>query len=209
MDFTQAGDIALLIGRVALGLTIFAHGANKLKGGLDGTAGWFSGIGLRPGKLHAVLAIWGEIISGLLLAVGLLTSFAALGIVGLMVSAGWLVHRNNGFFIIKEGWEYTFILAVFAVVIAMLGPGGISVDSLLDVSDDMDEWTGLILSAGGGVSAAVLLLAIFYHPSRTDGEDATGGDADALTEATGGEATGEVAGAGGETAMGDRTAEDS
>ena len=33
-----------------------------------------------------------------------------------MVVAAWTVHRENGFFIVKSGWEYNLVLGVAAVV---------------------------------------------------------------------------------------------
>ena len=72
-------ELPLLIIRIALGLTLAAHGYNKFfKGGrIEGTGRWFDSMGMRPGKAHAFLAACGEIGSGLFLAMGLLTSFAA------------------------------------------------------------------------------------------------------------------------------------
>lgn len=171
-DFSTAVDVALLIARVALGLTIFAHGYAKFfKGGkIEGTAGWFSSIGMKPGKMHAYFAALGEMGSGLFLAFGFFTSLAALGIVGLMAVAGWVVHRHNGFFIISEGWEYTFVIALFAVIIAMIGPGDISIDYATGLDENLDGWTGLIVAGGGGISAAALLLSIFYHPAKPEAE---------------------------------------
>lgn len=159
-------NLALLIMRVSLGLTLAAHGYNKFfKGGrIAGTASWFDSIGMRPGKVHAVLAAGGEIAAGLFLALGLLTSFAALGFVGLMTVAYWTVHRDKGFMILGEGWEYVFILAVSAVVVAMLGPLEWSIDSAIGWDDTFDGYTGLAISAGGGVLAAVALLAAFFRP---------------------------------------------
>lgn len=159
-------DLALLMLRVALGFTMVAHGVNKIKGGIGGTAGWFDSIGMRPGKMHAWFAAGGEITSGLFLAAGFLTSFAALGFVGLMVVAAVTVHLENGFFIVKEGWEYVFVLAVTAISLAMLGPGEWSVDDALGISDDLDGYVGLAISAGGGLLAAALLLGIFYRPPK-------------------------------------------
>ena len=74
-----AFDVGLLILRVVLGLTMAAHGYNKLfgPGGISGTAAWFDSIGMRPGAFHARMAAWTEIGAGLLLAVGLFTPFAA------------------------------------------------------------------------------------------------------------------------------------
>ncbi|HEV8511808.1 MAG TPA: DoxX family protein, partial [Cyclobacteriaceae bacterium] len=64
-------DIAILLMRLALGIVIFGHGAQKLFGwfggyGLDGTGGFFEGLGFRPGKLFAAAAGAGEFVSGLL-----------------------------------------------------------------------------------------------------------------------------------------------
>jgi putative oxidoreductase len=160
---TDATDVALLMVRVVLGLTMAAHGVNKAQN-LDGTSGWFDSIGMRPGRLHARLAAGGEIAAGVFFALGLLTSFAALGFAGLMTVAWYTSHRTNGFFIIKEGWEYVMILAVVATTVAMLGPGEISVDDALGIADDLDGYVGLAISAGGGVASAALLLAVFFRP---------------------------------------------
>lgn len=156
-------NLALLLLRVVIGITMAAHGYNKAKN-LGGTAGWFDSIGMRPGKLHARFAAFGEILAGLFLAAGFLTSFAALGFVGLMTVAWYTSHRDKGFFILDEGWEYVMVLGVVAVTIAMLGPGEWSVDDALGIADDLDGYVGLAIAAGGGVVAAVALLATFFRP---------------------------------------------
>ena len=166
-------NLALLIIRVALGLTIAAHGYGKFfQGGrIPGTAGWFDSMGMRPGKVHALLAASTEVGAGLLMALGLLTSFAAAGIVGLMVVAGWTVHRNNGFFIIREGFEYVMMLAIVAIVVATLGPGEWSIDDGLDLAADLDGWTGFWISLLVGVGSGVGLMALFYRPGSVASGD--------------------------------------
>lgn len=154
----------LLILRVAFGLTFASHGWAKRKGGIDGTAGWFDGMGMKPGRLHAHLASLTEIGTGLLLAVGLLSSLAAAGVIGVMVVAGYTSHRKNGFFIVKNGWEYTFIVGLIAVVIAGLGPGDWSVDESLGLADALNGWVGLALALGLGIGAGIGQLALFYRP---------------------------------------------
>ena len=156
-------NLALLLLRVVIGLTMAAHGSNKAQS-LDGTAGWFDSIGMKPGKLHARFAAGGEILAGVFLAAGLLTSFAALGFVGLMTVAWYTSHRDTGFFIIKQGWEYVMVLAVVAVTIAMIGPGEWSLDEAIGISTDLDGYIGLAISAGGGVIAASALLATCFRP---------------------------------------------
>ncbi len=157
-------NLALLLVRLVVGVTLALHGIQKIRGGLDGVARWFDGMGMRPGRLHARFAAFGEIAAGMCLAVGLLTTFAGLGFVGLMSVAGWTDHRDKGFFIIRQGWEYVMVLGVVAVTVAMLGPGEWSIDHALGFDDDLDGFVGLLVSAGGGLAAAVGLLAVFYRP---------------------------------------------
>ena len=165
MDYSDAQNIALLLLRASLGLMMAAHGYGKVfRGGkLAGTAGWFDSIGMRPGRIHAPLAAGSEIGSGVLMAVGLLHSFAAMAMIAVMVVAGWTVHRHNGFFILNEGWEYVFIIAVAAGTLAVLGPGRWSIDHAIGLADDLDGWTGLILALAG-VGLAVVQLAVFFRP---------------------------------------------
>lgn len=168
MDYNDAQNLALLLVRASLGLAMAAHGYAKIfKGGrLAGTARWFDSIGMKPGRLHAPLAAGAEIGSGLLMALGLLHSLASLAMIGVMVVAGWTVHRHNGFFIIKEGWEYVFIIAVAATALAVLGPGEWSIDHAMGVADDLDGFTGLALALSGVVAGAAQV-AVFFRPPAT------------------------------------------
>lgn len=157
-------DAALFLVRVVVGVTLAAHGVAKVRGGLDGVASWFDGLGVRPGWLHARLAAFGEIAAGIFLAAGALTTFACLGFVGLMTVAALTDHRDKGFFILNQGWEYVMVLAVVAVTIAMLGPQAWSIDRALGIDDALDGWVGLGIAAGGGLIAAFGLLAACYRP---------------------------------------------
>src|SRR3954468_12879977 len=141
----EAYDVGLLILRVCLGLTMAAHGYNKFFGGgrIPGTAAWFDSIGMKPGALHARIAATTEIAAGLGLAVGLLTPIPAAGFVALMLVAAWTVHKANGFFIVKSGWEYNFVLALAAVAVATLGAGRLSLDWLIFGHNFLDGWAGL------------------------------------------------------------------
>lgn len=170
MDYTDAQNLALLILRVSLGLTMASHGYAKIfRGGrLAGAASWFDSIGMRPGRLHAPLAAGSEIGSGLLMALGLLHSLAAMTMIAVMVVAAWTVHRHNGFFIIAEGWEYTFIIAVAAAALAILGPGRWSIDQAIGLADDLDGLTGLMLAVAGVVAGFAQVAAFFRPPAPSD-----------------------------------------
>jgi len=161
-----AYDVGLLILRLVLGLTLAAHGLNKFFGGgrIPGTARWFESIGMKPGRFHAAVAACTETAAGLGLAVGLLTPIPAAGFVSLMLVAAWTVHRRNGFFIVKEGWEYNLVLALSAVVVATLGAGRLSLDWVIFGKNWFDGWQGLVLSLGLGLAGAIGQLLIFYRP---------------------------------------------
>jgi putative oxidoreductase len=161
---------SILLLRVVLGLTMAAHGYNKFFGGgrIPGTAGWFDSIGMKPGMLHARLAASTELLAGLGLAVGFLTPIPAAGFVALMVVAAWTVHRENGFFIVKSGWEYNLVLGVAAVAIAGTGAGRYSLDGLLFHGSSLYHllhgWCGLAIAVGLGLAGGIGQLLIFFRP---------------------------------------------
>lgn len=158
-------DLAVLMLRLCLGLTMAAHGFNKFFAGgrIPGTAGWFDSIGMRPGWLHARLAAFVEVAAGLAMAVGLLTPLAAAGFVALMLVAGWTVHRGNGFFIVGQGWEYNLVLAVAAIAVAALGAGRYSLDALLGWSW-LGRAAGAAIAVGLGLFGGIGQLVLFFRP---------------------------------------------
>ncbi len=167
LDATEF-DATMAAFRVMVGLIFAGHGWAKRfsGGGIDGTAGWFDSIGMRPGRLHANLASTTEMVTGVLLALGFLTSFAAAGMIGVMVVAGWVVHRKNGFFIVGDGWEYTFMVGLMAFAVAALGPGRWSLDWAIGLVDDLNGWVGMAIALVLGVGGGIAQLAIFYKPDE-------------------------------------------
>ncbi len=157
-------SFVLLAFRVIFGLVFAAHGWAKRKGGIDGTAAWFDSMGMKPGRVHAQLASLTEMGTGIMLALGVLTSFAAAGVVGVMLVAGYTSHRKAGFFIVKSGWEYTFMVALMAAVIAGLGPGDWSIDAGIGLDESLNGFVGLAIALVLGVAGGIGQLAAFYRP---------------------------------------------
>ena len=129
-------DIGLLLLRLTLGLTLAAHGTQKLFGwfggpGLDATGQFFEMIGFIPGRRHAVRAGLAETGSGLVLALGLLTPVAAALLFSVMLVAAVTVHIKKGFFAQNGGYEYNLVLGIAALTLAFTGPGSLSLDALL------------------------------------------------------------------------------
>jgi putative oxidoreductase len=149
---TGAESTAVLLLRVVLGVTMIVHGLNHWRGGgrIAGTARWFTGLGLRHGRLQAWLSVVTEVGAGALLVLGLLTPLAGAAVMSVMLVAGLLAHRRNGFFVFKDGYEYVLVLAVACVALAMLGPGDVSLDAAAGIG--IDGWTGGGLAAGVGAA---------------------------------------------------------
>jgi len=166
----EGGDLAAVLLRGIVGLTMLAHGWNHLFGGgkLPGVARWFASLGFRKARLQALLASYGELLYGVLLLAGLLTPFACAGVVGTMAVAFWANHRPNGYFIFRkgEGYEYVLALAVVAAAIGALGPGRWSLDHALDLDGDLDGVVGLGVAVLGGGLGALVVLATSWRPRR-------------------------------------------
>ena len=96
---------------------------------------------MRWPHVQARIAAATEIGAGVLMALGLLTPFAAAGMIGIMVVASDVSHWKVGFFIFKAGqWEYTASIAV-AVWPRHDGPGEWSLDHAFDI-EFTGGWTG-------------------------------------------------------------------
>jgi putative oxidoreductase len=139
---------AAAVARLALGLVIFPHAAQKV-------FGWFGGHGFAatheaftgqlgiPGWL-AALAIIVELVSSILLIVGAFTRLAAIGIAAVMVGAIVIVHAKVGFFMNwtgtqgGEGFEYHLLALGLAVVCMVSGGGTGSVDRALTLRRPME-----------------------------------------------------------------------
>ena len=153
--------IGLLILRLVVGLTLAAHGAQKLFGwfggyGMSATGGLLEQLGFVPGRRNALFAGLAELGGGLLLALGLATPVAAALIVAVMTVAAVSAHLNQGFFNHNQGYEYTLILAIAAVSLAFTGPGPLSLDARLGVHDAGSVW-GLAALVLGVVAGAIRL----------------------------------------------------
>ena len=166
-------NAGLLILRVTVGIVMLAHGYNHVfRGGkIAGTGRWFASLGMKPGKLHAWLASLTELGAGTLLVLGLLTPLAAAGVVGVMLVAWITNHLRNGFFIFRpgEGFEYVMTLSLTGLAIGALGAGRWSLDRLLRIHAWgvlFPGWKGLATAGILGGGGAVLLLLVFWRPSK-------------------------------------------
>jgi putative oxidoreductase len=151
----------LLLLRIVLGLTMFAHGAQKLFGwfgghGIRGTGGFFGNFGFRAPVLIAFAAGLAEFGGGLSLAFGFLTPLGALAVTVVMLNAVYLVHWSKGFFNGNGGYEFNLLIASAVVAIAATGPGRFAIDHAIGWDDNISGlWWGL------GVLGAAVVVTFF------------------------------------------------
>ncbi|MQA87480.1 MAG: DoxX family membrane protein [Streptosporangiales bacterium] len=147
---TGGTDLGLFVLRVVVGLVLAGHGAQKLFGafGGPGLQNWeqqLSTMGYEPARWFALANAIAEFGGGLLLVLGLLTPLGCAALLGVMINAIPL-KAANGFWI-PQGFEYETVLAALAVVLAITGPGLISLDRRF-------TW------ARGGVASAVVAIVL-------------------------------------------------
>lgn len=139
--FKTTDSTAPLIARVALGLIMLPHGAQKMLGwfggyGFEGTMGYFTGALGLPAIL-AFLVILAEFAGSLALIAGVLSRFSALALGVIMVAAIFMGHLGNGFFMNwsgnqpGEGYEYHLLAIGLALIVVVHGAGKASLDSLI------------------------------------------------------------------------------
>jgi putative oxidoreductase len=132
-------NTGLLILRLVAGLTLAAHGAQKLFGwfggtGISGTLQMQGRIGLKPAPLWAGMVILGEFGGGLSVASGFLTPLGAAGMFAGMFMAIAKSHWKNGFWNSKRGIEFPLQLLAVGVAIGIIGPGNYSLDALFGIA---------------------------------------------------------------------------
>ncbi|MAG33542.1 MAG: hypothetical protein CL908_21910 [Deltaproteobacteria bacterium] len=130
-------DVALLIGRVAIGICFMIHALGKLgligSGTMDGFASWLQELGVPMPAMQARMAMISELGGGAMLALGLATRPACVILIFTMLVAGIVGHRGAGYLITNDppGAEYTINLAVVCLMFLLIGPGAISLDAVL------------------------------------------------------------------------------
>lgn len=140
---TNPTNITALIARLALGIVIFPHGAQKLFGwfggyGFTGTMGFLTGAAGLP-YIIALLVILIEFFGALFLIAGFATRIAAFGIIvnfiGVVITShlnffmNWSSEANKG-----EGVEYFILLFGLATIALIAGGGRASIDAVITKS---------------------------------------------------------------------------
>ena len=122
-------DLGLLILRLWFGLEMaFAHGWPKLMKLLDGDMTFADPLGIGMG-LSLVLAVFGEFICGVLIALGFFTRVSLIPYLITMLVAIFAVHFGDPYAKVAPALMYT----IGGIVLMITGPGRFSLDQYLFV----------------------------------------------------------------------------
>jgi putative oxidoreductase len=130
-------NLALFVGRVFIGVCFITHALGKLglvgTGNMQGFVDWLRELDVPFAGVQARVAMLSELVGGTLLVLGLCTRPAAVVLIGTMVVATRLGHKDAGYLITNDppGGEYTINLAAICFMFLLLGPGMVSLDHLL------------------------------------------------------------------------------
>jgi len=127
--------------RLALGIVMFPHGAQKVLG-LFGGPGYEKTIEIFATKMHfpvyaVILLMITEFIGSLCLIGGFFTRVFALAIGFAMAVCAYLNHLQNGFFMNwfgnqkGEGFEFHILVVGIALALAVKGGGALSIDKMI------------------------------------------------------------------------------
>jgi putative oxidoreductase len=139
---TNSENTTALLARLALGIVVFPHGAQKLLGwfggyGFDGTMGFLTSTAGLP-SIVALLVILIEFFGSIFLIAGFATRLAAIGILGNFIGVVLTSNLNNGFFMNwyaqpnkGEGLEYFILLFGLGIISLIAGGGRASIDAAI------------------------------------------------------------------------------
>lgn len=123
--------IAYPLIRFIAGAMMIPHGYGKVFGGIEGTAKFFSNVGLEPALILAWYVGLLELVGGALIAIGFLTRLISLQMIGLLAVATFYIHLPSGFLWIKGGYEYPLFWMIIMIAVTIKGGEKLSIDNLL------------------------------------------------------------------------------
>lgn len=129
MNPARLNDLVTTLFRIVLGLLFAIHGASSLFGVFGGSRGSGEAIavGTWPGWWAALI----QFVGGLLVIAGLGTRVVAIICSGSMAYAYFVVHQPDALLPLNNGGELSALFCWSFLLIAALGPGKWSVDSIL------------------------------------------------------------------------------
>lgn len=131
--YAQLAPYSYAFIRFVTGVFIIPHGYAKLfQGILAGfSATYMTRLGLEPPLAWGYLVAINEFAGGIMLALGLLTRFAAAALVIEFAVIVFVVKAGKGYFGFAGGWELEALYGLLCLAILFRGGERLSLDSLI------------------------------------------------------------------------------
>ena len=126
VGIARRSPYALALLRIVSGLIFLAHGTQKF---LSFPAGDHAGSGWaldNPGAFAGIV----ELVTGILITIGLLTRPAAFVASGTMAVAYWMAHAPQNAFPVNNGGDAAILYCFVFLYLLFAGPGAWSVDGM-------------------------------------------------------------------------------
>lgn len=122
---------AYLILRVVTGLMFVMHGYSKVTMGVGAVTGFFGTVGVPLANIVAPVVVYGELIGGVALILGLFTHWVSKLNIVIILGAIYFVHLVNGYGAATGGYEYPLMILAVCMYILVNGPGKYSLDAMM------------------------------------------------------------------------------
>ncbi|MEB8101013.1 DoxX family protein [Staphylococcus xylosus] len=106
--------IGILLIRLMLGLTFVIHGSQKVFGGFVEPIQMMQGLGL-PAFIGVLLGLF-EFIGGILMILGILSNYIAIGFIVIMLGALFTVHLSKGY--MASEFVITLLIMNIAIILS-------------------------------------------------------------------------------------------
>ena len=123
-SLNRFADPVFSITRLIVGLLFACHGGQKILGFPPGGHG-------MPTEMLGIVGAWIELVGGFMVALGLLTRFAAFIAAGEMAVGYFMAHAPQSFFPIVSKGEAAVFYCFFFLFVVFHGPGRWILDALL------------------------------------------------------------------------------
>ena len=152
-------DLALLVLRIILGYSLFAHGTQKLFGWFGGSSVdpkvSFGRRGFRPLLFWIFAASWTETISGILVLVGLLGPFGPAGVMASMLVVCF-TSWQGGLWNKNQATELALAYLAAGSALLLAGLGAYSFDAAVGLRLPPEASWLAFAAAVGGVAVALI-----------------------------------------------------
>lgn len=126
VGIARRAPYALALLRIVSGLIFLEHGTQKFLGFPSGQSAWSGLAFANPGAFAGVI----ELITGVLITIGLFTRPAAFLASGTMAVAYWMAHAPQNFFPVNNGGDAAILYCFVFLYLVFAGPGAWSADAL-------------------------------------------------------------------------------